>query len=292
MQDAIVIGGYGSEDLGESLAKKFTTSLIIPQVRTFNDAEIKVTLNSDVSGKHAIIVQRLFPDPNRRIMQLLFLLSRVNSIADDITLVLPYMAYARQHKAFLDGEAVSLDVIFKLLRSSGAKRIVTVDIHHNGNEQDGMDLRNVSAVPSLAKYISEEFSLTRPVVVSPDEGGIERAKTFAKTIGAEEFSFKKERNRLTGEIKTSASNIDVKGRDAIIVDDMISTGGTVVESSHILREKGAKSVMVACSHALLIGEAAERIKMGGTSQIIATNTILNEYSRVDVTDLIAEQIKE
>jgi ribose-phosphate pyrophosphokinase len=211
--------------------------------------------------------------------------------ARDVCAVIPYLAYARQDRAFLEGEVVSIAVVAKLLAAAGVKHLVTVDIHSQLAMSHFRSIENVSSIPLLADYAAR-MKLRRPVAVSPDAGGADRAKEFADRLKTDAVVLKKSRDRKTGEVTVEERlDIDVSGRDAILVDDMISSGGSIVKAAEVLHKKGACKVYAMCAHALLIGDAAQRIKAAGVQEIIATNSIPGEYSRVDLSAAMVQALE-
>ena len=200
------------------------------------------------------------------------------------------MGYARQDKQFLSGEAVTMSVVAKMLQSAGAKKVIVVDIHSKtALNHFKIPTESVSAIPELAKYF-KKLKLKNPLVVSPDMGGSSRAKKFASLLNTDFVTLKKSRNRKTGKVRIQSSKADVHGRDLIVVDDIISTGGSVVRATQFLKRQKCKRVFVACTHGLLVGDAERKIKKAGVSQIISTNTIPRNTSKVDVSGVIAESI--
>jgi ribose-phosphate pyrophosphokinase len=149
--------------------------------------------------------------------------------------------------------------------------------------------KNVSAIPELVKYV-KKLRLENPLVVSPDQGGKERAKEFAKELGSEYIALEKTRDRKTGKVQIKTKNIDVANRDLILVDDMISTGGSIVKATQFLKKQKCKKVYVACTHALLMNDAEKKIKKAGVTKIISANTIPGKTSIVDISNTIAKAI--
>jgi len=178
------------------------------------------------------------------------------------------------------------------MRSVGIKRAVTVDIHSvQGMGLFSFPMYSVSAIPLLAEYISSNYKLSNPIAVSPDLGSSNRVEAFAAVLNCEHIALKKTRDRITGEVKTEEKDLKLSGRDALIIDDMISTGGSVEKCAQLMKRHGAEKVIAACSHALLVGGAVERLEAAGVDDIIAANTIPSKYSRVDVTPLVASYFK-
>ena len=290
MPDISVIAGPASTDLAEKIAKRLGAQLVAAELRIFSDGESKIKMGR--AGKDCVIVQSTHPPTDTHIMQALMMARKcADDGARDICAVIPYLAYARQDRAFLDGEAVSIALVAKLLEAAGARHVVTVDVHSQLAMSHFASIQNVSSIPLLADYAAK-MKLYRPVAVSPDAGGAGRAIEFAKCLKADAVALKKSRDRTTGEVTVDEDlDIDVAGRDAILVDDMISSGGSIIKAAGLLRKKGAGKVYAVCAHALLIGDAAQKIRAAGVQDIISTNSIPGEYARVDLSPAIAEALK-
>jgi len=184
-----------------------------------------------------------------------------------------------------------MSIVAKMLQVAGAKKAFVVDIHSKAAlNHFKIPAENISAIPELAKYF-KKMKLKNPLVVSPDIGGSSRAKKFADLLNTDFVALKKSRNRKTGKVRIQSSKVDVRGRDLIVVDDIISTGGSVVRATQFLKRQKCKRVFVACTHGLFIGDAERKIKKAGVSQIISTNTIPRNTSKVDVSGVIAESIQ-
>jgi ribose-phosphate pyrophosphokinase len=198
------------------------------------------------------------------------------------------MGYARQDREFLPGEIVTMKVLGKLFKAAGASKIITVDIHSMvGLKHFNMKSKNVTAIPDLVKYF-KKLSLKNPLIVSPDQGGRDRAKEFAKEFESEYIALEKKRDRKTGKVQIKTKNTDkVADRDLILVDDMISTGGSIIKATQFLKKQKCKRVYVACTHALLMNDAEKKIRKAGVTKIVCTNTIPSKTSIVDVSNTIA-----
>ena len=146
-------------------------------------------------------------------------------------------------------------------------------------------------MPLLAKYVKNNLDLTSPLAVSPDFGGSSRVEAFSKLLDVEFISLKKSRSRTTGEVIMEESNVEVEGRDILLVDDMISTGTSIVRAANYLKKLGSRRIITLCTHALLVNEAVNSIKESGVDEIIATNTIPNDVSKIDVTEIIVDHYK-
>ncbi|MHA7646292.1 ribose-phosphate diphosphokinase [Nitrosopumilus sp. S4] len=291
MSNLSVISGKPSEKLAKSLAKRIKANLVKSEIRIFPDGESKITLSGKLSKKRSIIVQSIYPPVDTNLLHALSLISKAKEISSQVIAVIPYMGYARQDREFLPGEIITMKVLGKLFAAAGASKIVVVDIHSQiGLKYFSIKTKNVSAVPDLVAYF-KKMSLKNPIVVSPDQGGKDRAKEFALKFNSEYIALEKNRDRKTGKVKIKTKYIDkVSGRDVILVDDMISTGGSIIKATEFLKKQKCNRVYVACTHALLMNNAEGKIKKSGVTRIVSANTIPNKTSLVDVSNTIAKAI--
>jgi ribose-phosphate pyrophosphokinase len=285
-----VICAKSSEDLGRRLAKKINGNLVKTEIRIFPDGESKITLKGNISKTKSIVVQSIYPPVDTNLIQALSLISKAKENSSEVITIIPYMEYARQDREFLPGEIVTMKVLAKLFKGAGTSKLIVVDIHSLiGLKHFKIKSKNVSAVADLAAYF-KKLSLESPLVVSPDQGGKERAKEFAKELGTEYIVLEKKRDRKTGKVQIKTKQVDVLGRDLILVDDMISTGGSIINATKFLKKEKCKRVFVACTHALLINEAEKKIRKSGVTKIVSTNTIPGKTSIVDISNTIAKAI--
>jgi ribose-phosphate pyrophosphokinase len=286
-----VISGKTSEGLAKKLAKKIRAKYVKSELRVFPDGESKINIRAKPKKGKIIVVQSTFPPVDSNMIQALALISKAKQYSPNVIAVIPYLGYARQDQEFLPGEIITIKVIANLFKASGASKIIVVDIHSKiALNQFKIPSKNVSAVPNLVNYF-KKLRLKEPLVVSPDLGGASRAKEFAKHFGTKFIALKKQRNRKTGKVLIKSSNHkEVKGRDLVLVDDMISTGGSIIKATQFLKKQKCKRVFVACTHALLMNNAEKKIRKAGVSQIISTNTIPGKTSKVDVSSSIAKMI--
>jgi ribose-phosphate pyrophosphokinase len=211
--------------------------------------------------------------------------------AQHVCAVIPYLGYARQDRAFLEGEVVSIDLVAKLFETVGVEHIITVDIHSQLAMSYFASIQNVSSVPLLANYASK-MKLRNPIAVSPDAGGTSRAKEFARLLDIDVIVLKKSRHRVTGEVTIDEKlHMDLSKRDAIVIDDIISSGGSIIKAAEVLHKKGVGRIYAMCAHALLIRDAAQKIKSAGVQDIISTNSVPGEYSKVELSPEIASALK-
>ena len=285
-----VIGLDSSQDLAKGIARRLKAVYVKTESRVFPDGESKITIKKIPKQSIVLVVQSTSPPVDTNLLHLLSVISKVRKYSSKIYAVMPYIGYARQDREFLEGEIITISVIGQMLRTVGTKKIITIDIHSSKSLKElKISSENVTAVFELVKYF-KKLRITNPLVVSPDSGGKQRAKEFAKLLGTDFLYLEKNRNRKTGQVNILTSKVSVKNRNIILVDDMISTGGSIIKSTQFLKKQKCKRIFVACTHALLVNDAEKRIRNAGVSQIISTNTIPRKTSKVDVSKIIAESI--
>ena len=291
MSKLSIISGKSSENIAKELSKKIKGNLVKSEIRVFPDGESKITLIGKLSKKKSIVVQSIYPPVDTNLVQALSLITKAKENSSEVIAVIPYMGYARQDREFLPGEVVTMKVLGKLFKGAGASKIIVVDIHSLiGFKHFSIKTKNVTAIPDLVKYF-KKLSLKNPLVISPDQGGKERAKEFAKEFNSNYIALDKKRDKKTGKVKIiTKKTCEVENRDLILVDDMISTGGSIIKAAQFLKKQKCKKIYVACTHALLMNDAGEKIKKAGVTSIISTNTIPGKTSKVDISEIIAKAI--
>ena len=291
MSKLSIISGKTSENLAKKLSKKIKANLVKSEIRVFPDGESKITLIGKISKKKSIVLQSIYPPVDTNLVQVLSLITKAKENSSEVIAVIPYMGYARQDREFLPGEIVTMKVLGKLFKSAGASKIIVVDIHSSiGLKHFSIKTKNVTAIPDLVGFF-KKLSLKNPLVVSPDQGGKERAKKFAKEFNSDYIALEKTRDRKTGKVKIKTKNLEeVENRDLILVDDIISTGGSIIKATQFLKKQKCKRIYVACTHALLMNDAENKIKKAGVTRIISKNTIPGKTSKVDASKAIAKAI--
>ena len=291
MSKLSIISGKTSENLAKKLSKKIKANLVKSEIRVFPDGESKITLIGKISKKKSIVLQSIYPPVDTNLVQVLSLITKAKENSSEVIAVIPYMGYARQDREFLPGEIVTMKVLGKLFKSAGASKIIVVDIHSSiGLKHFSIKTKNVTAIPDLVGFF-KKLSLKNPLVVSPDQGGKERAKEFAKEFNSDYIALEKTRNKKTGKVKIKTKNLEeVENRDLILVDDIISTGGSIIKATQFLKKQKCKRIYVACTHALLMNNAEKKIKKAGVTSIISTNTIPGKTSKVDISKTVAKAI--
>jgi ribose-phosphate pyrophosphokinase len=302
------LGGFGKLRVftGNSnipLAQMICEHLGIPlgkaQVKKFSDGEINVEINESVRGMDVFVVQSSCPPVNDHLMELLILMDALKrASAERINAVIPYYGYARQDKKILPRAPISAKLVADLLTVAGASRILTLELHAS-QIQGFFDIPvdHLYASSILAEYVKERFH-SDLVIVSPDAGGVERARAFAKRMDAA-LAIIDKRREMPNVARAMHIIGDINGKDAILIDDMVDTGGTLTSAAFALKEGGAENVYAYCTHPVLSGQAVSRVMESPLQEIIVTDTIplkgeaasCEKVKVLTVAPLLAEAIK-
>ena len=287
----IVIPGPASRELGQKVAKLTNSKILTAISKTFPDGESKIRLEGSVEGEEVVIVQSTEPPQDTHLMQLLLMVDAAKDLgAEKVVVVVPYLAYARQDKRFLSGEAISIETVIKLLEVVGTDRFLTMNTHEKSVlSKFTVPAENLSAMRLLAEHFSAE-GFERAFSLAPDEGAVELAREAENVLKGGCGWLKKERDLYTGEISVKAKKLAISGQDVIIFDDIISTGGTVADAVRIVKKQGARRVYAACAHPLLIDEAQNIILTSGAEEIVGTDCVSSPVSIVSVAPLIAKAL--
>ncbi|MDX1412226.1 MAG: ribose-phosphate pyrophosphokinase [Nitrospirales bacterium] len=272
-RDLKLFAGNSNPALAKEIAQYVGRELSQATVTTFSDGEIRVRIEENVRGADVFLLQSCCHPVNTSIMELLIMLDAVKrSSASRITAVIPYYAYARQDRKDQPRVPISAKLMADLITTAGAQRVLTMDLHAGPIQGFfNIPVDHLYATPILLDHIMKgEFSDL--VVVSPDAGGVERARAFAKRLDANLAIIDKRRE---GANKAQIMNIigDVQGKHALILDDMIDTAGTIVQTAQACLDKGAVSTWAGCTHAVLSGPALERLQESSFKEVVVTNTI-------------------
>jgi ribose-phosphate pyrophosphokinase len=272
MHSLILFAGNSNPDLAKDICRHIGIKLGEAQVTTFSDGEIQVEISENVRGKDVFVLQSTCAPVNDHLMELLLMLDAFKrASAQRITAVMPYYGYARQDKKVASRVPISAKLVADILTVAGADRVITMDLHA-GQIQGffSIPVDNLFAASVLLDYIKQEFR-NDTVIVSPDAGGVERARAFAKRLHAQLAIIDK---RRVAPNKAQAMNVvgDVAGKTAVILDDMVDTGGTLTQGALALEEHGALEVHACCAHAVLSGPAVDRITDSNIKTLVVTNT--------------------
>lgn len=287
----IVVPGPSSQSLGKKIAENLNAKTVDVNLKAFPDGEYCLRFEGEVAGEEVVVVQTTGAPQDSNVMQLLLMLDAAKDLgAKKVTAVVPYLAFARQDKRFLAGEVISAHTLVKLIEACGVDKFITVNIHaKNTLNKFHVPTMNLSAITLLAKHfkgrgLDEAFSL------SPDKGAVGLAEEADTVLGGGCGWLKKERDRYTGEIQVEEKSLNVKGRDVVVFDDIISTGGTIARAIKMLKSQGARRVFAACVHPLLIGEAKTKIIDSGAEEIVGTDSIPSSVRTVSLAPLIVEAL--
>ena len=295
-----VLSGTGNIKLSKEIAKRLKIKLVNANIKKFSDGEIYVEINENIRGNSIFVIQSCSHSANDNLMELLICIDALRrSSAKNITAVVPYFGYARQDRKVVPRTAISAKLVSNLITNAGANRILTLDLHA-GQIQGFFDIPvdNLFSTPIFAKDIKKNITTNNLVCVSPDVGGVERARSLGRRINAS-IAIVDKRRPAPG--KSEVMNIVgyVKDKTCIIVDDIIDSGGTIVNAAKTLIDKGAKDVYVYITHAVLSGSAADRIIKSKVKKLIVTDSIdnsnkLKKISKirvVSISSMMAEAIK-
>jgi ribose-phosphate pyrophosphokinase len=287
----IVVPGPASQSLGQKVAEALNARIVSVNLKSFPDGEYCLRFDGDLGGEEVVVVQSTGPPQDTNIMRLLLMLDAAKDLgAEKVTAVVPYLAFARQDKRFLPGEVVSAETVVKLIEACGTDQFITVNIHaENTLNRFSVPTENLSAITLLAEHFKNR-GLDGAFSLSPDKGAIGLAEEADRVLGGGCGWLRKERDRYTGEIQVEEKSLNVKGRDVIVFDDIISTGGTIARAVKMLKTQGARRVYAACVHPLLIGEAKQKILQNGAEEIVGTDSIPSSVKTVSLAPLIAEAL--
>jgi len=287
-----IILGPASTELGEKIAELTNLEKVPVAHRTFPDGESYVRLEGNVQNEHVVMVQTTSTAQDTRLMQLMFMANAAKrNGAKKVTAIVPYLAYARQDKIFLQGENISIETVATMLHAAGVDALVTVNIHaENALKKFPFPAKTLSAIPLLAEYFVQK-GYKKAFALAPDKGAMYIAQQAQSVLGGEAGHLDKQRDRHTGQTTQTGKGLNVKGQTVIIFDDIISTGGTIVGAAKILRELGAARIFTACVHPLLIGDAEKRILDAGIEEIVGTDSVPSHVSKVSLAPLIAKALK-
>lgn len=292
----IIVPGPASNTLGEAIAHELGQEPVFINNRIFPDGESYIQMPHAVDGETVVLVQTTAPDPDRKIMQLLFMARTAKDFgAERVVAVLPYMAYARQDKRFLEGEALSFDVVLDLLEAVGVDDTIVIDIHSEEalaelQSKYTMKIHNLTALFVLAEYMKKQ-TYDGAYSLSPDIGRKKIVERVSEVLGGGFAFFEKVRDRYTGKTTMIVKDLDLKGKNVVIFDDIISSGGTMSRAIRGLKEQGAGKVAAVCTHALPVPGANEKLRNAGADDIVATDTVESLYDTVSIAGLVAEYLR-
>ena len=295
-----ILSGTSNLSLSRSIARQLKLKLVNTNIKSFADGEVYVEINENIRGNSVFVIQSTSTPANDNLMELLLCIDALRrSSAKNITAVIPYFGYARQDRKVVPRTSISAKLVSNLITNAGASRIVTVDLH-SGQIQGFFDIPvdNLFTTPLFTRYIKKNLKNKNLICVSPDVGGVQRTRGLATKIDVDLAIIDKRRSQ-PGKSQVMRIIGNVQNKECIIVDDIIDSGGTIVNAVDALVREGAKSVYVFVTHAVLSGEAINKIKKSKINKLIITDSIDNtkkikNVSKIQVLSiapLMAEAIK-
>ena len=272
-----ILSGTSNPRLSKEISRKLKLKLINTNIKRFADGEIYIEINENIRGNSVFVIQSTSNPANDNIMELLLCIDALRrSSAKNITAVIPYFGYARQDRKVAPRTSISAKVVSNLITNAGANRIVTVDLHA-GQIQGFFDIPvdNLFTTPLFARHIKKKIKSKNIICVAPDVGGVERSRALGRILNVG-LAIVDKRRPKPGQSQVMNVIGDVKGKTCIIVDDIIDSGGTIVNAAKALKQRGAKDVYVYISHGVLSGDAVKSIKNSPIKKLVITDTINNE----------------
>ncbi len=296
-----IFTGNSNPALAREVTENLNVRLGEAEVGRFPDGEVMVEIRQNVRGGDAFVIQSICTPPNENLMELLLLMDALRrASAARITAVIPYFGYGRQDRKVAPRVPISAKLVADLITTAGASRVLTVDLHA-GQIQGffNIPVDNLYAMPVLSQYLRKRVDSEKVSVVSPDAGGVERARAFARRLNANLAIIDKRRRRAS-EVAEMQLVGEVRDSIALLVDDMIDTAGTITEAARVVTEAGAIEVLACATHPILSDPACERLNASNLVEVIATNTIplrakaqaeLPQLKILSVGGLIAEAVR-
>ena len=295
-----LLSGNSNKPLSKNIAKYLRSKLVNSSIRNFSDGEIYVEINENIRGNSIFIIQSVSSPANDNLMELLLCIDALKrSSAKNITAVIPYFGYARQDRKVVPRTSISAKLVSNLITKAGADRVVTVDLHA-GQIQGFFDIPvdNLFATPIFARHAKKKIKSKNLICVAPDVGGTERASALGKLLNVG-LAIVDKRRPKPGQSQVMNVIGDVKGKTCIIVDDIIDSGGTIVNAAKMLKSRGAKEIHVYITHGVLSGDAVKKIKNSPIKNLVITDTIdntkkihnNNKIEVLSISSLMSEAIK-
>lgn len=282
--------------MAKFLAKKLKAKYSPLTVSSFPDGDIYLKFNANLQGRKVIIVQSFYPHPEQSLLRIIFAAQTAKDLgAKKVVLVAPYLAYLRQDKRFNPGEAISSKIMAKVLNAC-LDKIITIDPHlHRYRTMKALfkiQAKALTANDLIANYIKTKFDLKRTVLVGPDWESSQWAGKIATQIGSASTVLEKKRYSAR-KVRVKVINpITIKSQDIVIVDDIISTGHTIVEAAKEIKKRGARNISAIAVHGLFVEDALKKLKKVGVKKIITTNSVEHRTNKIDLGRLLVEELKK
>lgn len=305
----VILGGNcdNSSEIGQAIAERLNLPFFRVEQKTFRDTEMLIRLpvekinpdgesKKELKGIEVLYVQSTAPKQSEHLIEMFLTIENIKSRgAKSLTLIVPYLAHARQDKEFNPGEVISNKVMGKIMKSLGVDHLITVDVHFHRDvgkyNYEGIESFNATAAEALAKYVRDEMKVKSPRIIIPDYGHKPIVEFITPLLGHDVEFGKKVRKGET-DVAITFSEESLHGKPAVIFDDMVSGGTTCVKTAQYLKQKGAGKVILAVTHTLYINDARDKLLNAGIDRIVATDTIKKDDSVVRIAPVIADAIKK
>ena len=295
-----LLTGNSNKNLSQKISKFLKNRLVNSSIRKFSDGEIYIEINENIRGNSIFVIQSVSSPANDNLMELLLCIDALKrSSAKNITAVIPYFGYARQDRKVVPRTSISAKLVSNLIAKAGADRVVTVDLHA-GQIQGFFDIPvdNLFATPIFARHVKKKIKTKNLICIAPDVGGTERARALGKLLNVG-LAIVDKRRPKAGQSQVMNIIGDVRGKTCIIVDDIIDSGGTIVNAAAALKKRGAKDVHVYVTHGVLSGGAENKIKKSNIKNLVITDTIdsaakvknIKNIEVLTISNLVGEAIK-
>jgi ribose-phosphate pyrophosphokinase len=289
----IIVGGPAANGIDEKISKILKYELVKVEHKIFPDGESYIRFPRSLKDEEVAIIQSTYYPQDKHLIELFLMIETAKDMgASKVSAVVPYLAYLRQDRRFKDGESLSIKTVLGILNDIGCDSLIVVEPHKaDALKYFNGEVKIIDPIPALAREIKKEIE--NPFVVAPDRGALNRAERLAKELNSSFTHIEKERDRTTGEVRIKEMpKENFYGKDVILIDDIISTGGTLELASISSYKLGANKVIAAAAHTLLVNGALDRLKKAGVKDIIGTNSVKvdAEIKIADISDLIAVKL--
>ncbi|HEX9817626.1 MAG TPA: ribose-phosphate pyrophosphokinase [Patescibacteria group bacterium] len=292
-----IIAGSSNPQLAKTIAKNLKTPLVACEISKFSNGEKRIRVGKEAKREHILLVQSFSEPVDEHIIETLLIADALERLGTrSVELFVPWFGYSFQDKVFQEGEPLSAKVIARIVESTCIKKVYLLDLHNISIPGFfSIPTYHLSGVDIFVDYAKKEFDLTNTMVVSPDFGGLKRARVFADALSLDLASVEKRRNLKTGEVTTTKLDGEVSGKIVLIFDDAILSGGTTIEVSKFLKEKGAKQVHFFATHGVFTGKALADLSKSKVNSVVVSNSIAhNEHPKkitvLDVSPALVENL--
>ncbi|MGD9129164.1 MAG: ribose-phosphate pyrophosphokinase [Candidatus Woesebacteria bacterium] len=294
-----IISGLSNLKLAQKIANKLNLSIVDCEISNFKNEEKRIWIKENLRSENITLVQSFSSPVDSHIIETLLITDALERMgARHVNLLVPWMGYSLQDKVFREGEPIAAKMVANILSNTYIRRVFLLDLHNNSIPGFfSIPTHHLSAMDIFADYIKENFDLKKAIIASPDFGGLKRARSFANKLGLDLINIDKHRDLKTGKVTAVGLHGKTKNKTVFLFDDVIMSGGTVVESAKILKKEGAKQVHFLATHAVLCDNAIQKIQKSKIDSVVVTNSIYHKkindrIKTLDVSPIFAEAIKQ